>query len=98
MLVHEICSKSLHFRPEVIELVTFRIRTGRSHDLDLRMFRTDCLDERLKMLRIFRTPLLVSDSDELALIALWRVYKENNPEGTLDDFYKEVSATNSEVE
>jgi hypothetical protein len=39
-----------------------------------------------------------SDSDEQALIALWRTYKESNPEGTLDDFYKDVSGTNSEVE
>jgi hypothetical protein len=39
-----------------------------------------------------------SDSDEQTLIALWRRYKESNPEGTLDDFYKDVSVTNSEVE
>jgi hypothetical protein len=39
-----------------------------------------------------------SDSDEQTLIALWRTYKESNPEGTLDDFYKDVSGTNSEVE
>jgi hypothetical protein len=39
-----------------------------------------------------------SDSDEQILIALWRTYKESNPEGTLDDFYKDVSGTNSEVE
>jgi hypothetical protein len=39
-----------------------------------------------------------NDSDEEMLIALWRTYKEINPEGTLDDFYKNVSATNSEVE
>ena len=39
-----------------------------------------------------------SDSDEQALIALWRTYKETNPGATLDDFYKLVSGTNSEVE
>jgi hypothetical protein len=39
-----------------------------------------------------------SDSDEQTLIALWRRYKDSNPEGTLDDFYKDVSGTNSEVE
>ena len=39
-----------------------------------------------------------SDSDEQALIALWRTYKESNPGATLDDFYKVVSGTNSEVE
>ena len=39
-----------------------------------------------------------ADSDEQVLIALWRTYKENNPEGTLDDFYKDVSTTNSEVQ
>ena len=38
------------------------------------------------------------DSDEQALIALWRTYKEGNPEGTLDDFYKDVATTNSEVQ
>jgi type IV secretory pathway TraG/TraD family ATPase VirD4 len=38
------------------------------------------------------------DADEKMLIALWRTYKENNPEGTLDDFYENVSTVNSEVE
>ena len=38
------------------------------------------------------------DADEKALLALWRAYKEANPEGTLDDFYKDVSTTNSEVQ
>ena len=38
------------------------------------------------------------DPEEDTLIALWRMYKENNPEGNLDDFYKNVLATNSEVE
>jgi hypothetical protein len=38
------------------------------------------------------------DTDEQMLIALWRTYKEDNPEGTLDDFYKNVSTTNSEVQ
>ena len=38
------------------------------------------------------------DSDEEALIALWRMYKESTPEGTLDDFCKDVSTTNSEVQ
>ena len=38
------------------------------------------------------------DSDEQMLIALWRTYKEGNPEGTLEDFYKDVSTTNSEVQ
>jgi hypothetical protein len=37
------------------------------------------------------------DSDEETLLTLWRMYKEGNPEGTLADFYKEVSTTNSEV-
>jgi hypothetical protein len=39
-----------------------------------------------------------SDSDEQALITLWRTYKESNPDGTLNDFYKDVSGVNSEVE
>ena len=38
-----------------------------------------------------------ADVNEQALLAMWRAYKENNPEGTLDDFYKNVSTTNSEV-
>ena len=38
------------------------------------------------------------DSDEQTLIALWRMYKESNPDGTLDDFYTEVSTTNNEVQ
>jgi cation:H+ antiporter len=38
------------------------------------------------------------DTDEEMLISLWRMYKESNPEGTLDDFYKNVSTTNSEVQ
>ena len=36
--------------------------------------------------------------DEQTLISLWRAYKESNPEGTLDDFYKDASATNEEVQ
>ena len=36
-------------------------------------------------------------SDEQILVALWRAYKESNPEGTLEDFYQNVSTTNSEV-
>jgi hypothetical protein len=37
------------------------------------------------------------DPDEEMLIGLWRMYKESKPEGTLDDFYKDVLTTNSEV-
>ena len=40
----------------------------------------------------------VSNADEQELLALWRAYKESNPEGTLDAFYKDVSTTNSEVQ
>ena len=40
----------------------------------------------------------VADTDEETLIALWRAYKENDPEGTLDKFYREISAKNSEVD
>ena len=36
------------------------------------------------------------DINEHMLIALWRAYKENNPDGTLDGFYKNVSTSNSE--
>ena len=39
-----------------------------------------------------------TDSEEEALIALWRTYKRSNPEGTLEDFYRDVSTTNSEVQ
>ena len=38
------------------------------------------------------------DSDEQALLGLWRAYKESNPEGTLADFYQNLSNTNGEVE
>ena len=38
-----------------------------------------------------------ADADEQMLIRLWRVYKESHPEGTLEDFYQDVSTTNSEV-
>ena len=38
------------------------------------------------------------DSDEQLLVDLWRVFKEGNPEGTLDDFWKDVATTNSEVQ
>jgi type IV secretory pathway TraG/TraD family ATPase VirD4 len=37
-----------------------------------------------------------ADSEEQMLIALWRMYKETNPEGTLEDFYKDIASTNSE--
>ena len=38
----------------------------------------------------------VTDFDEQVLVALWRTFKESNPDGTLDDFYKNVSITDSE--
>ena len=38
------------------------------------------------------------DSDEQLLVALWRAYKEDNPDGTLEEFYKGVALTNSEVQ
>ena len=37
-------------------------------------------------------------ADEQALVALWRAFKESNPEGTLDDFRKNVSTSNDEVQ
>jgi hypothetical protein len=40
----------------------------------------------------------VEDTDEETLVALWRMYKEGNPDGTLEAFYKDVLTTNSEVE
>ena len=39
-----------------------------------------------------------ADSDETKLIARWRTYKESNPDGSLDGFYRDVLTTNSEVE
>lgn len=39
-----------------------------------------------------------TNSDEQELLSIWRAYKENNPEGTLTDFYKDASTTNSEVQ
>ena len=38
------------------------------------------------------------DDDEQMLVSLWREYKESNPEGTLDGFYKDVLTANSEVQ
>ena len=38
------------------------------------------------------------DADEQVLVGLWRTYKEDNPKATLDDFCKDVSTTNSEVQ
>jgi hypothetical protein len=39
-----------------------------------------------------------ADSEELMLLAFWRAYKESHPESTIEEFYKSVMATNSEVE
>ena len=39
----------------------------------------------------------VSDPDEDALISLWRIYKEDNPEGTIEDFSKTILNANEEV-
>ena len=36
--------------------------------------------------------------EEQMLISLWRAYKEKDPEGTLDNFYKDLSTTNNEVQ
>ena len=38
------------------------------------------------------------NADEETLLALFRAYKEINPEGTLDDFYKDVLTINNEVQ
>jgi hypothetical protein len=40
---------------------------------------------------------ITADEDEQILLARWRMYKESNPEATLDDFYEDVSTANSEV-
>jgi hypothetical protein len=40
----------------------------------------------------------VKDADEQVLVGLWRTFKEENPKATLDDFCKDVSTTNSEVQ
>ena len=39
----------------------------------------------------------ISDPDEDALISLWRIYKEDNPEGTIEDFSKTILNANEEV-
>ena len=39
----------------------------------------------------------ISDPDEGALISLWRIYKEDNPEGTIEDFSKTILNANEEV-
>ena len=36
-------------------------------------------------------------SEEQMLIALWRAFKESNPEGTLEDFYVSITNANEEV-
>jgi hypothetical protein len=41
---------------------------------------------------------VVSDPAEQELVTLWRAYKEGFPEGTLNDFYKNFLAPNSEVQ
>ena len=39
----------------------------------------------------------ISDPDEDALISLWRIYKEDNPEGTIEDFSQTILNANEEV-
>ena len=39
----------------------------------------------------------VNTSDEQMLVALWRAFKESNPDGTLEDFYETISNANKEV-
>jgi hypothetical protein len=39
----------------------------------------------------------IVDPDEDALISLWRIYKEDNPEGTIEDFSKTILNANEEV-
>ena len=63
MLVHEICTKSLHLRPEIIELLSLGIRSGRTYYEDFRICLPHSLDERLETLGILRSPLFVTDSD-----------------------------------
>ena len=48
--------------------------------------------------RFLQDTLWSDDSDEKALLALWRAYKDSNPEGSLEEFYQNLMTTNNEAQ
>ena len=65
VFVHQVCLQAFHLRPQVIELLAFRVRAAGTHNLDFRVRGTNGLQERLQVLRVGGVPLLVANADKL---------------------------------
>ena len=64
MLIHQIHFQIFHFRPYVIKVFTFRLRSRTTNNLDFRMSLTKHLDKLFQTFRIFRSPLFVTNAQE----------------------------------
>ena len=60
MLVDQIHFQLRHLGPQVVEILTLRVRARRTYYLYLWIPGAYCLHERFKTLHIFRTPLLIA--------------------------------------
>ena len=67
VFVHQISFQTFHFRPQIIKLFSFGIRTGATYDFDFRMSLTNGFDKRFKTFGIFFSPLFVTDTDKLQI-------------------------------
>ena len=74
MLVHEVSTNLSHLRPQVLKLLTLRVRTARAHNLDIRIFLSHLLHERLQVFRINLAPLLVADTHILQVERSWMTH------------------------
>ena len=64
MFIHQIHFQTLHFRPQIFKLLSFRIRSRTSDNLDIGINFTDSFNKWFEMFRIFRSPLLVTYTNE----------------------------------
>ena len=65
MFIHQIHFQTLHFRPQIFKLLSFRIRPRTSDNLDIGISFTDSFNKWFEMFRIFRSPLFVTNTNEL---------------------------------
>ena len=65
MFVHQINFQTFHFRPQIIKIFSFGIRTGATYYFDFRVSFTNGFDKRFETFGIFFPPLFVTDTDKL---------------------------------
>ena len=71
VLIHKVCTNLSHLRPQVLKLLTLRVRTTGTHNLDVWIFLSHLLHERLQVFRINLAPLLITDTHILQVERSW---------------------------